>query len=102
MSPCRLYSEREPCIIQYDIFETKDKKLPESILKFVSSIMKKKSSHDVLVHCKRELFHATWRMLLDDEFVDAYRDGIVIICHDSKKHRVFPRIFTYSADYPEK
>jgi hypothetical protein len=76
--------------------------LPESIVSFISKFIKKKSINDILTHCKRELFHALWRILLDDEFVDAYRNGIVIKCHDGVYRRVFPRIFTYSADYPEK
>ncbi|KAG2055970.1 hypothetical protein BDR06DRAFT_842118, partial [Suillus hirtellus] len=57
---------------------------------------------DILTHCKREMFHAIWRILIDDDFLDAYRNGIVIKCHDGVYHQVFPRIFTYSADYPEK
>ncbi|KIK31508.1 hypothetical protein CY34DRAFT_33015, partial [Suillus luteus UH-Slu-Lm8-n1] len=35
-------------------------------------------------------------------FLDAYRHGIVLWCPDGILRRVFPRIFTYSADYPEK
>lgn len=68
----------------------------------MSTISKKKSINDILAHCKRELFHAIWNLLLDDEFVEAYRNGIIIKCYDGKYRRVFPRIFTYSADYPEK
>jgi hypothetical protein len=53
-------------------------------------------------HCRRELFHACWNILLDAEFIYAYRHGIVLMCPDGILRRVFPRIFTYSADYPEK
>ncbi|KIK31555.1 hypothetical protein CY34DRAFT_66194, partial [Suillus luteus UH-Slu-Lm8-n1] len=53
-------------------------------------------------HCRRELFHACWNILLDADFVRAYRHGIVLQCPDGILRRVFPRIFTYSADYPEK
>ncbi|KAG2046631.1 hypothetical protein BDR06DRAFT_985499 [Suillus hirtellus] len=45
-------------------------------------------------HCRRELFHACWEILLDEEFIHVYRHGMVL--------KLFPRIFTYSADYPEK
>jgi hypothetical protein len=48
------------------------------------------------------MFHAIWHILIDDNFLDAYRNGIIIKCHDRVCCRVFPRIFTYSADYPEK
>ena len=76
--------------------------LPDTIVGFVSSISKRKTYNDILAHCKRELFHAMWKVLLDDDFIDAYRNGIVIKCYDGKYRRVYPRIFTYSADYPEK
>jgi len=62
------------------------------------------SQSDVLAHCKRELFHAVWSILLDKDFIEAYKNGngIVVKCFDGKYRRVYPRIFTYSADYPEK
>jgi hypothetical protein len=40
--------------------------------------------------------------MLDDQFIEAYQHGIVIHCVDGVWRRVYPRIFTYSADYPEK
>ena len=76
--------------------------LPESIKKFISSISDKKDNRDLLCHCKRELIQAVWQILLDDEFVNAYKNGIVVKCFDGILRRVYPRIFTYSADYPEK
>ena len=45
---------------------------------------------------------SVWRILLDDEFTDAYENGFVITFPDGIQRRVFPRFFTYSADYPEK
>lgn len=41
-------------------------------------------------------------ILLNAEFIDAYVNGIQIEFFDGVVRRVFPRIFTYSADYPEK
>ena len=46
--------------------------------------------------------HAVWGLLLDEKFMDAYKNGIVVRCGDGITHRVFPRFFSYSADYPEK
>ncbi|KAI0071525.1 hypothetical protein K474DRAFT_1606821, partial [Panus rudis PR-1116 ss-1] len=37
---------------------------------------------DILTHCRRELMHAVWRYLLDEDFVTAYKHGIVIKCAD--------------------
>ncbi|KAB5588997.1 Patatin-like phospholipase domain-containing protein 7 [Ceratobasidium theobromae] len=53
-------------------------------------------------HIKREIFHACWKEILDDEFVVAYKTGIKILCSDGVERRIFPCIFTYSADYQEK
>ena len=61
-----------------------------------------KNQSDVLAHCKRELFHTVWNILLDNDFIEAYKNGIVVKCFDGKYWHVYPRIFTYSADYPEK
>lgn len=55
-----------------------------------------------ITHLKRELMHAIWLILLDDEFMEAYEHGIIVKCADGIIRRVFPRFFTYSADYPEK
>lgn len=48
------------------------------------------------------MFHAQWDILLDEEFMNAYEHGMVIECCDGVRRRFYPRIFTYSADYPEK
>ena len=57
---------------------------------------------EVFMHCKCELMQAIWTLLLDEKFMHAYEHGIVIKCSDGITRRVFPRFFTYSADYPEK
>lgn len=62
----------------------------------------KPATSHVLTHLRRELMQAVWSILLDDEFVDAYSNGMLIKFSDGITRRVFPRIFTYSADYPEK
>ncbi|GLB33254.1 hypothetical protein LshimejAT787_0101380 [Lyophyllum shimeji] len=60
------------------------------------------ASAATLTHLKRELMHAIWLLLLDPEFMHAYVHGIVVKCADGVTRRLFPRFFTYSADYPEK
>jgi hypothetical protein len=59
-------------------------------------------SKELMTHCRREVLHAQWSILLDDEFLEAYMHGIVIKCCDGISRRFYPRILTYSADYPEK
>ncbi|TEB38831.1 hypothetical protein FA13DRAFT_1751399 [Coprinellus micaceus] len=56
----------------------------------------------LLTYCKKDLFHKQWSVLLDGELVDAMRDGLVLRCPDGHSRCFYPRIFTYSADYPEK
>lgn len=46
--------------------------------------------------------HAVWLAILDGEFMEAYIHGILIVCGDGVTRRIFPRFFTYAADYPEK
>lgn len=75
-------------------------------------------SQAFLTHCTRELAQAQWDILLDNEFLAACKNGkmvtrsiffgskkflgFVVECADKIQRRVYPRIFTYSADYPEK
>ena len=55
-----------------------------------------------MAHCRREMYQAQWMIILDDEFLDAYRHGIVIKSCDNISRRFYPRMFMYSADYQEK
>ncbi|KAJ3526401.1 hypothetical protein NMY22_g10179 [Coprinellus aureogranulatus] len=78
-------------------------KLPDSFKDFfVGQSGKATIPPALLTHCQRELFHEQWRHLLDDEFIHAYCHGIVVTCYDGLERRFYPRILTYSADYPEK
>lgn len=74
--------------------------LPKDIRQFIAAFRADKKQ--LLAYCQRELFHAVWRELLDAQFIEAYKHGVVIHCTDGIMRRVYPRIFTYSADYPEK
>ncbi|KAJ4002008.1 hypothetical protein F5050DRAFT_1802587 [Lentinula boryana] len=78
--------------------------IPDSVKHEISrfNVNWKTQAKEIITHCNRELMHAVWRFLLDDEFVHAYRCGIVIKYFDGIEHRVYPHFFTYSADYPEK
>jgi hypothetical protein len=78
--------------------------LPDRIHDVIASITSISRSQVslLLTHCHRELMHQVWALLLDDEFVKAYRHGIIIKCFNGIWRRIYPRIFTYSTDYPEK
>ncbi|KAI0349053.1 hypothetical protein OH77DRAFT_1525957 [Trametes cingulata] len=76
--------------------------LPDDFKDFYTQVYGSPPSADVQTFCKRELMQQIWLLLLDDEFMDAYENGILVTCGDGVVRRIFPRIFTYSADYPEK
>ncbi|KAI9057376.1 hypothetical protein FKP32DRAFT_1745228 [Trametes sanguinea] len=77
--------------------------LPDRIQDFIREHNDgKPASASLITHCRRELFHGQWECIIDDEFVHAYAHGIVVDCIDGIRRRLYPRIFTYSADYPEK
>ncbi|KAH7904506.1 hypothetical protein BJ138DRAFT_1019068 [Hygrophoropsis aurantiaca] len=78
-------------------------KLPDAFKDFaVENWGGKGPTPEFMAHCNREFFHAQWDILLDDEFLEVYRHGLVVTCRDGVERRFFPRFFTYSADYPEK
>ncbi|KAL1711500.1 hypothetical protein EV715DRAFT_268518 [Schizophyllum commune] len=76
--------------------------LPDSINDFLRSKGITPTA-PLLTHCRRELFHEVWKVLLsDEEFRYAYEHGVVLMCADGIKRRIYARLFTHSADYPEK
>ncbi|KAH9954823.1 hypothetical protein BGW80DRAFT_390490, partial [Lactifluus volemus] len=76
--------------------------LPDKTQDVYTSIFNQAASAATLTYLKREVMQSMWRLLLDEQFVHAYIHGIKIKCADGVIRRVYPRIFTYSADYPEK
>ncbi|KAF9473197.1 hypothetical protein BDN70DRAFT_817600 [Pholiota conissans] len=78
--------------------------LPDSFQDFASKFHSKWKTQkaQIITHCRRELIQGVWKILLDDDFINACTYGMVIMCIDGIERRVYPRIFTYSADYPEK
>jgi hypothetical protein len=56
----------------------------------------------MLTHLRRELTHAIWSLLLDDDLTHAYTDGVPIKRSDGITRAMFPRFLFYCADYPEK
>lgn len=90
-------------MVEHEHFVTLSLQLPSPFKNFAGQFFgPKKINSDFMAHCYRELAHEQWKLLLDDEFLQAYEHGIVIECCDGVTRRIYPRIFTYSADYPEK
>jgi hypothetical protein len=59
-------------------------------------------SKEMLMHLKRELVQEIWALLLTPRFMHAYVHGMVLVCADHIKRRLYPRLLIYMADYPEK
>ncbi|KIJ23071.1 hypothetical protein M422DRAFT_276426 [Sphaerobolus stellatus SS14] len=79
------------------------KKLPAEIIEFICQIRGGKGATSAIItHCWRELFHAMIKLLLDPAFVYAWKHGIVVKCYDGITRQIYFRLFTWSADYPEK
>ena len=78
--------------------------LPDSFESWISSWHPRWDTqrNQLMAHCRRELIQAVWRYILDDDFIHAMIYGVVVTCYDGIKRRIYPRLFTYSADYPEK
>ncbi|KAG2335865.1 hypothetical protein BDR05DRAFT_1006378 [Suillus weaverae] len=78
--------------------------LPDKVKDILSTLprISKSGMAALHTHCQRELFHACWDTLLNQDFLHAYRHGIILKCADGVLCRIYPRIFTYSADYPEQ
>ncbi|TFK17859.1 hypothetical protein FA15DRAFT_732967 [Coprinopsis marcescibilis] len=97
-------SKYRPCKPNSDLchqvahFET----LPDHIKDFITKRTEGKVQDKHLSFLNREVFHEQWSILLDEELKDAIENGIVLMCHDGVLRCFYIRIFTYSADYPEK
>ncbi|EIW58937.1 uncharacterized protein TRAVEDRAFT_20783 [Trametes versicolor FP-101664 SS1] len=76
--------------------------LPDALQDFYRAHYKQVPSAETLRWCKCELMQQIWLQLLDTDFMEAYEHGIVLECGDGVLRRLFPRLLTYSADYPEK
>jgi hypothetical protein len=76
--------------------------LPDEFNDWCRAVLGEAPTSELLTHCRRELMHAICKILLDDDFINACKHGVVIECPDGIFRRFFFRLFTYSADYPEK
>lgn len=69
---------------------------------FYKDIYGSAPSNTTLRILKHDLMQQIWLMLLNKDFMDAYKHGMVVMCRDGKLRRLFPHIMYYIADYPEK
>jgi hypothetical protein len=90
-------------LFQMNNCRTNYTQLPDLLNNFLMSFLCYPSQQKpLLTHCKHELLHQVWWLMLDDKFLDAYQHSIILQCGNGVIQRVYPWIFTYAADYPEK
>ncbi|KDQ16267.1 hypothetical protein BOTBODRAFT_173174 [Botryobasidium botryosum FD-172 SS1] len=76
--------------------------LPDEVQDILKERLSKSACDDALAHCRRELMHGAWKIIIDEQFIQDWTHGFIVEFPDGIKRRLYPRIFTYSADYPEK
>jgi hypothetical protein len=76
--------------------------LPDAFQDWYKEVFGKAPTAEVLKFLRYGLFNNMWEMLMDAEFIAAYKDGFLAKFADGITRLVFPRFFSYSADYPEK
>ena len=77
--------------------------LPDSFSDWYRNTFGVVPSEATITYCKRELIQALWLLILSAPgIVEAYQQGIFICFADQVIQCVFPRFFTYMADYLEK
>ncbi|KAG6905525.1 hypothetical protein DXG01_002237 [Tephrocybe rancida] len=58
-------------------------KLPDSFKDFAAKHIGGKGPDKVfLAHYNQEMYHAQWKIVLDNKFIDTYEHGIIIECLD--------------------
>ncbi|KAI0090931.1 hypothetical protein BDY19DRAFT_886661 [Irpex rosettiformis] len=77
-------------------------KLPQLIQDFYHKTYGTAATLNIMRFCRSELMQKVWDLLLDTEFMHAFKHGILVTCADGIRRRLFPRFLTYSADYPER
>lgn len=88
--------------IHYPFLTPSFHQLPDSFIDEYKKKFKVAPSPEIITHCRREMYHEVIKLILQGRFAEAYEHGILIKFPDGIIHRVFPRFYCYTADYPEK
>ncbi|KAE9387588.1 hypothetical protein BT96DRAFT_960362 [Gymnopus androsaceus JB14] len=77
-------------------------KLPDNFHDFYKEHYNTAPTEAVLTHVRREILQSIYGLIFDNKFMEAYDHGLVLKCANIVQRCLFPRLFTYSADYIEK
>ncbi|KAG2068096.1 hypothetical protein BDR04DRAFT_1129370 [Suillus decipiens] len=58
--------------------------LPDDFQEQYMGLFGEPSMDETYTYCKRDLIHTIWRLLLNNKFMDAYEQGIIIKCLDDR------------------
>jgi hypothetical protein len=83
-------------------FLTFPPQLPDSIKEFYHEHYGVYPTDSVLAHLKRELIHASLRLIFHGPFADAQKNGQITRCADDIVRRWLLQLIFHSSDYPEK
>ncbi|THU75718.1 hypothetical protein K435DRAFT_706569, partial [Dendrothele bispora CBS 962.96] len=76
--------------------------LPDTIRDAYYNEFQVHPTQEVIKFLKREIMHAVWMLLLDEDLLDAHIHGLLLCCTDEILRRLYPRFFSHSADYLER
>ncbi|KAJ3748203.1 hypothetical protein EV360DRAFT_57052 [Lentinula raphanica] len=76
--------------------------IPDLVADMYCEIYGRAPTPAVMRFLKREVVAAVYLLLLDEEFQDAYLNGVEVTCADGVVRVLIPRFHSYSMDYPEK
>ncbi|KAI0369420.1 hypothetical protein BV20DRAFT_1036521 [Pilatotrama ljubarskyi] len=76
--------------------------LPDTIQDAYTKLHSMPATAAMLTFLRRELMQAVWLLILDDRFMYIYVHGLLLLCGDTIRRRLFPRFQFHAADYVEK
>ena len=102
MPPCCLFPFGKCHLVCSSFIANHHYQLPDSTQDAIPDTCSPSQKNIIMTHCHGELMQHVWKVILDNDFKEAYEHGFVVECLDGRSRRFYPRLFTYSADYPKK
>ena len=85
----------KPLLLNYQL------QLPDCAQDAIPATCSPSQKKTIMTHCCSNLMQHVWKVILDNDFKEAYAHGFVAECLDGRCRWFYPWILTYSADYPE-
>jgi len=83
LSPSPCISAQHKSIILYPSFSAYGSlQLPNDIQGTYNAIYDKAPSSATLMHLKCKLIHSTYELILNSNFMESYKDGVIVTCYN--------------------